>query len=326
MDEFQLIEEIFAPLAAAGAPAFGLSDDAAVYDPPAGQALVFTKDLMAAGVHFPADEDAGLVARKLLRVNLSDLAAMGAAPRGYLLGLAAGPDTDIEWIRAFAAGLAEDQDTFGIGLWGGDTVSGAAGLVLSLTAIGSVPGGSGPDGAGALRRNGAKPGDLIYVSGSIGDGALGLKCLQGDLPANEFLTARYRLPQPRIALGQALIGLATSCIDISDGLLADLGHLAAASACGAEVERDSLPLSDAARRLLSGDAGLWPVILAGGDDYELLFTAPGERRDAVQAAARESGTAITVIGRVTEGRGVLLLDEAGNPVKVDGGGFQHHIA
>ncbi len=320
MDEFQLIEEIFAPLAAAGAPAFGLSDDAAVYDPPAGHSLVFTKDLMAAGVHFPADEDAGLVAQKLLRVNLSDLAAMGATPVGYLLGLVAGPDTDSEWIRAFAAGLARDQDTFGIGLWGGDTVSGAAGLVLSLTAIGSLPG-----GAGALRRNGAKPGDLIYVSGSIGDGALGLKCLQGDLPANEYLTARYRLPQPRVALGQALGGLATSCIDISDGLLADLGHLAAASACGAEVERDSLPLSDAARDLLSGDAGLWPVILAGGDDYELLFTAPGERRDAVQAAARESGTAVTVIGRVTDGRGVLLLDEAGDPVKVDGGGFQHHI-
>ena len=326
MDEFQLIEEIFAPLTPAGAPAFGLSDDAAVYDPPAGRALVITKDVMAAGVHFPADEDATLVARKLLRVNLSDLAAMGAAPHGYLLGLAVEADTQIEWLQAFAAGLAQDQKTFGIALWGGDTVSGAGGLVLSLTAIGSVP-----NSDDALRRSGAKPGDLIFVSGSVGDGALGLKCVQGDLPADEFLVRRYRLPEPRIALGQALggktqPGLATSCIDVSDGLLADLGHLVAASGCGAEIERDLLPLSDAARNMLSADADLWPTILAGGDDYELLFTAPGEKRGAIMAAGEESDTPVTVIGRMTSATaGVLLLDEKGNPVKVDGAGFQHHI-
>ena len=339
MDEFQVIEEIFAPLAPAGAPAFGLSDDAAVYQPGAGRAMVITKDVMAAGVHFPADEDAGLVARKLLRVNLSDLAAMGAAPHGYLLGLALGSDTGsdtrIEWLRAFAAGLAQDQKTFAVALWGGDTVSragaGVGGLVLSLTAIGSVPGGLDSGEAGCLRRNGAKPGDLIFVSGSIGDGALGLKCVQGDLPANEFLMARYRLPEPRIGLGQALggetlPGLATSCIDVSDGLLADLGHLAAASGCGAEIERSSVPLSDAARNMLITDADLWPAILAGGDDDELLFTAPGEKRGAVMAAGKESGTPVTVIGRMTSaGAGVLLLDEKGNPVKVDGAGFQHHI-
>ena len=326
MDEFQLIEEIFAPLAPAGAPAFGLSDDAAVYDPPAGRALVITKDVMAAGVHFPADEDARLVARKLLRVNLSDLAAMGAAPHGYLLGLALGTDTQIEWMQAFAAGLAQDQKTFGIALWGGDTVSGAGGLVLSLTAIGSVP-----NSDDAMRRGGAKPGDLIFVSGSIGDGALGLKCVQGDLHADEFLVRRYRLPEPRIELGQALggkalPGLATSCIDVSDGLLADLGHLVTASGCGAEIERDSVPLSDAARNMLSADADLWPTILAGGDDYELLFTAPGEKRGAIMAASEESETPVTVIGRMTSATaGVLLLDEKGNPVKVDGAGFQHHI-
>ncbi len=321
MDEFQLIEEIFAPLAPAGAPAFGLSDDAAVYDPPAGRALVLTKDVMAAGVHFPADEDATLVARKLLRVNLSDLAAMGAAPHGYLLGLALQTDTQIEWLQAFAAGLAQDQKTFGIALWGGDTVSGAGGLVLSLTAIGSVP--SSDD---ALRRCGAKPGDLIFVSGSIGDGALGLKCVQGDLPADEFLMARYRLPQPRMALGEVLPGLATSCIDVSDGLLADLGHLVVASGCGAEIERDSLPLSDAARKMLRADADLWATIMTGGDDYELLFTAPGEKRGAITAAAEETETPVTVIGRMTSATaGVLLLDEKGNPVKVDGAGFQHHI-
>ncbi len=338
MDEFQLIEEIFAPLAPAGAPAFGLSDDAAVYDPPQGRALVITKDVMAAGVHFPAGEDAGLVAQKLLRVNLSDLAAMGAAPHGYLLGLAlgsdTGSDTQIEWLQAFAGGLAQDQKTFGIALWGGDTVSragqgvgaGVGGLVLSLTAIGSVPGGSVSGDTGALRRNGAKPGDLIFVSGSIGDGALGLKCVQGDLPADEFLMGRYRLPQPRMALGQALPGLASSCIDVSDGLLADLGHLVAASGCGAEIERDSLPLSDAARGMLIADADLWAAILAGGDDYELLFTAPGEKRGAIMAAGEESETPVSEIGRMTNAAaGVLLLDEKGNPVKVDGAGFQHHI-
>lgn len=324
MDEFQLINEIFAPLAPAGAPAFGLSDDAAVFAPPAGCSLVFTKDVMAAGVHFHAAEDAGLVAQKLLRVNLSDLAAMGAAAQGYLLGLAMAGDTEIDWLRAFAAGLASDQKTFGIELWGGDTVSGAGGLVLSLTAIGSLAGDTG-----ALRRNGARPGDAIFVSGSVGDAALGLKCVQGELAADDFLAMRYRLPQPRLALGQALQGLATSCIDISDGLLADLGHLVAAScpggACGAEIERDLVPLSDAARDMLSSDADLWPIILAGGDDYELLFTAPAEQIDALYAAADKSDAMITRIGRMTEGRGVLLLDRAGNPVKVDNTGFQHHI-
>lgn len=329
MDEFQMIEEIFAPLAPAGAPAFGLSDDAAVYDPPAGRALVLTKDVMAAGVHFPAGEDAGLVAQKLLRVNLSDLAAMGALPHGYLLGLVLGSDTQIEWLQAFAGGLAQDQKTFGIALWGGDTVSrasrgaraGAGGLVLSLTAIGSVP-----NSDAALRRNGAKPGDVIFVSGSIGDGALGLKCVQGDLPADEFLMGRYRLPQPRVGLGQVLPGLATSCIDVSDGLLADLGHLVAASGCGAEIKRDSVPLSDAARSMLIADADLWAAILAGGDDYELLFTAPGEKRGAIMAVGEESETPVSEIGRMTNAAaGVLLLDEKGNPVKVDGAGFQHHI-
>lgn len=323
MDEFRLIEEIFAPLARGeaptGAPAFGLSDDAAVFDPPPGRALVFTKDVMASGVHFPAGEDAGLVARKLLRVNLSDLAAMGAMPHGYLLGLVAGPDIDADWLRGFAAGLAEDQKEFGIALWGGDTVAGS-GLVLSLTAIGSVAAADQ-----ALRRCGAKPGDLIFVSGTIGDGALGLKCVQGALARDEFLMTRYRLPSPRVALGQLLGGLATSCIDVSDGLLADLGHLLEASGCGAEITRDHVPLSEAARQLLAVDVGLWPAILAGGDDYELLFTAPPERRDAIMAAAENSDTAVTAIGLVTDGDEVLVLDEAGNPLQVDAKGFQHHI-
>ena len=324
MDEFQLIEEIFAPLAPRGAPAFGLRDDAAVFDPPPGRALVFTKDLMIAGVHFPVDEDASLVGRKLLRVNLSDLAAMGAVPRGYLLGLAAGPDTGVDWLRAFAGGLAEDQKTYEIELWGGDTVASAAkdsaGLVLSLTAIGSVPRDNG-----ALRRGGANIGDLIFVSGTIGDGALGLKCVQGDMASDDFLMTRYRLPTPRLALGQTLVGLATSCIDVSDGLLADLAHLTEVSGSAAEIERDAVPLSDAARGLLAGDAGFWPTILAGGDDYELLFTAPPELRDAITAAAEKSATPVTEIGMIAGGSGVQLLDEAGNPLKVDTKGFQHQV-
>ena len=255
--------------------ALQLEDDAALLDPPAGMTLVLTKDAMVAGVHFLADDPPGEIAQKLLRVNLSDLAAMGAAPVGYLLALARAKALTDDWLAEFCAGLAADQRTFGIGLLGGDTVSTPGPLTLSLTALGEVPKGQ------ALRRRGARPGDDLWVSGALGDAALGLLVLQGKLEppvaARHHLIERYRLPQPRLALGQALRGLAHAAIDISDGLLADLGHILETSGIGAELWADQLPLSAAAREL----PGARDAALAGGDDYELLFTAP-------RAAARKS--------------------------------------
>lgn len=225
--------------------------------PPAGCDLVFTKDMMVSGRHFFADDPADLVARKLLRVNLSDLAAMGARPLGYLLGFAFPDHLDEALARDFCRGLAQDQAEFGLRLYGGDTVSGAGSLILSLTAIGAVGQGR------ALRRKGAQPGDDVYVSGAIGEAALGLKALLGTLPPavaripdfaaiKDALINRYHLPRPRVALGMALAGHASAAIDISDGLLADLGHICEQSDCAMEIE---------AGRCLYRMAGGWRFIM-----------------------------------------------------------------
>lgn len=317
MDEFELIETIFAPLAAEGEPAFALGDDAAVMHPPEGRELVLTTDMMVAGRHFLPEDAPDLVARKLLRVNLSDLAAMGAEPEGYLLGLAFAERLDADFARRFAAGLASDQRAFGIGLLGGDTVSGAGRLTLSLTAIGSLPTGE------ALRRSGAGLGDDIYVSGSIGDAALALKGLQGEIEGAAALAERYYLPVPRLALGRRLRGVASACIDVSDGLVADLGHICRRSGLGARIEADRVPLSDTAAELLRDRPALWPVVLGGGDDYELAFTAPPERRDAVRTAGEAAGATVHKIGAIREEDGVTVVDRAGRRLEMGSGGFRH---
>jgi len=316
VDEFGAIARYFAPLAAGEPGALGLTDDAAVLAPAPGMAFVLTKDLMAAGVHFLADDPPDLVARKLLRVNLSDLAAMGARPRAYLVGLTLPRPADEAWIAAFARGLAQDQAAFGVALAGGDTTAHDGPLVVSLTAVGEARPG------GALRRSGARPGDLVCVSGTLGDAALGLRCLRGALgglpPASRAaLVERYRLPQPRVALGLALVGLASACIDVSDGLLADLGHVAETSGCRIVVRQDRVPLSPAAAQAVAGDPALMGDALAGGDDYELAFTVPPA------AASRLPGEA-TVIGVVEAGAGVRLVDAGGNALPVPGrGGWTH---
>jgi thiamine-monophosphate kinase len=320
--EFALIARYFAPLAR-DAQAFSLTDDAALITPPAGQAVVVTKDMMVEGVHFPPLEAPGLIARKLLRVNLSDLAAMGAVAHGYALGLALPRETAQSWVAEFAAGLARDQDAFGVSLLGGDTVATPGPLTLSLTAFGFVA----PDAA--LRRSGAQPGDALFVSGTIGDAALGLrlvgKGLAGERVGDDaaFLTERYRLPRPRLALGRALVGLASAALDISDGLIADIGHLARASGVQAVVMRDQTPLSDAARTLLAGDAALWPVILTGGDDYELAFSVPPGRAAQITRLARELSLPLTRIGHFEAGAGVMVLDGEGAPVDYGPGGYAH---
>jgi thiamine-monophosphate kinase len=317
LGEFAFIAQHLRPLAAGTAGALDLLDDAALLDPPAGMTLVLTKDAMVAGVHFLPDDPPGTIAKKLLRVNLSDLAAMGAAPVGYLLALARARETPESWLADFCQGLAEDQATFGIGLLGGDTVSTPGPLTLSLTAIGQLPQGQ------ALRRSGAKPGDDLWVSGTLGDGALGLLVLQGKLEpppaARAFLIERYRLPQPRLALGQALRGLAHAAIDVSDGLLADLGHILETSGVGAELWADQVPLSAAARDL----PGARDAALAGGDDYELLFTAPAARRDDVAALAKRQGLPLTRIGTTDASPRLRAIDASGREVALISRGWQH---
>ncbi|MEN3950361.1 thiamine-phosphate kinase [Iodidimonas sp. SYSU 1G8] len=318
LGEFELIAELFAPLSAEAPGAFGLTDDAATIPVPPGHQLVMTKDMMVAGVHFRPQDPPALVARKLLRVNLSDLAGMGASPYGYALGLSLSPDQDDDWLRAFAAGLAEDQRTYGVVLLGGDTTSTPGPLTLSLTAFGLTPTGR------ILRRNGARPGEAVCVSGTIGDAALGLLALNGELDdPTGFLADRYLLPRPRVALGPLLPGCASAGLDISDGLAADIGHLSRASAVGVVLEMDAIPLSDAARAQLERRPDLGELVLSGGDDYEIAFTIPPERLAPLLEQAAQLGIPVTRIGTVTEGQGVRVLDAAGTPVVLHQTGYRH---
>lgn len=287
--EFSLIARHFRPLAGPGA--LELRDDAAVLAPPAGRELVLTVDAMVAGVHFLPDDPPDLVGRKLLRVNLSDLAAKGAVPLGYLMTVSAPRGTSDEWYAGFAAGLAADQTTFGITLLGGDTTSTPGPLSLSLTAIGHVASGT------AVHRFGAQAGDGVWVTGTIGDGALGLAVLQGRLAdPSGWLADRYRLPQPRVGL--AIAGIASAGMDVSDGLVQDLGHLCRASGVAAEIDAASVPLSPAARE--AGPDWL-ETCLTGGDDYEVLLAVPPAREDALHAAAAEVGVVVTRIGTLSAG-------------------------
>lgn len=318
MDEFAFIDRHLRPLARGTPGALELRDDAALLPCRAGEELVLTKDAVVEGVHYLPDDPPDLVARKLLRVNLSDLAAMGAQPVGYLLALALPRRCDEAWAEAFAQGLAVDQERFGIGLLGGDTVSTPDRPVFSLTALGTVPAGQ------ALLRRGARPGDAIWVSGTLGDAALGLRILRGlavpDDEAEPFID-RYRLPRPRLALGQALRGLAHAVIDISDGLIADLGHICDASGVGAIIELERLPVRPSAR----GIPGWRDCALAGGDDYELLFTAPVSQTRAIADLSATLDLPLTCIGQIIEGQGVQVIDAEGRALALTRTGWRHEI-
>ena len=319
--EFELIARHFAPLAADFPGAFGLGDDTARFAVPSGRELVVTTDTLIADVHFLAADPPDLVARKSLRVNLSDLAAAGAVPLAYQLATAWPRDIDEAWIAAFARGLAADQREFAIALSGGDTAATPGPTTITVTAFGTVPAGAG------LGRGGARAGDAIMVSGTIGDGALGLRAIRGALPALApdaavFLAERYRLPRPRSALGPCLPGIATAAIDVSDGLLADLGHLCERSGCGARLEIARLPLSPAARAALAADAGLLGTILGGGDDYELLFAVPPADRARALALAT-SDVPVTEIGRFEPGKDVRAVRADGTALPSLPAGWQH---
>ena len=314
--EFALIARHFRPLAGDGA--LDLSDDAALLDPPPGRQLVLAADAMVEGVHFLPDDPPETIGRKLLRVNLSDLAAMGAAPLGYLMTTAFGPRCDEGWIARFAEGLAADQQEFGLGVLGGDTVATPGPSCFSLTILGAVEAGR------AIRRAGARPGDEVWVSGTIGDGALGLRVLQGTLAPDAYLADRYRLPRPRLALGLAVARHVAAGMDVSDGLAQDLGHLCRAAGCGAEIRIADLPLSPSVRAALAADPALLPVILGGGDDYEILLAVPPGRDAELAAAAAEAKVPLTRIGRFVQGApDVTLINEQGAAVPLDRAGWSH---
>lgn len=315
LGEFDLIAKYLAPLAEGEAGADGLTNDAAALTVAAGESLVITTDTMVEGVHYLASDPAPLVARKLLRVNLSDLNAMGAKPRGYLLNLTLPKDWKEDWVAGFAAGLADDQATYGISLVGGDTTSTPGPTTLSLTALGRVPEGR------ELRRSTAAAGDLVCVSGTLGDGALGLLASQGELTGRlaERLRDRYRLPEPPMDLGPRLLGLASAAIDISDGAIADLGHIAEESGLAATLRAPDLPLSEAVQEALAENPELLQLVLTGGDDYELLFTVPQARLGDLL----ELDADVTVIGEMRKGQGVTAVGAQGKPLELETGGWTH---
>lgn len=320
--EFELIAELFSPLTMGAPGALGLTDDAAIIDISPGMQLVTTVDTLIAGVHFRMDDPPDLVARKALRVNLSDLAAKGAKPVGFLHALALNDSIDDAYLESYAGGLKVDVQEFGVPLLGGDTTSGPGPLTITITAFGEVEKGR------ALLRSGARRGDVVCVTGTIGDGAVGLACLNAALqlpaPLATHVIDRYRLPRPRLTAGRALADMASACLDVSDGLVADVGHLCKASGVAAVIAREAIPLSPAGRFAVDENASSWNLVLGGGDDYELAFTAQPERLPELSTLAERLGFPLTVIGAVTDGAaGEVSVSVGGKAVPVAATGYRH---
>ena len=316
MKEFELIRQIQRETSVAYSAGFehgvilGIGDDAAVLELPAGQHLVAAADTMNAGVHFPADTLAFDIGHKCLAVNLSDLAAMGASPRWALLSLSL-PQADPQWAHQFSEGFKKLAQAHSVTLVGGDTTRGP--MSISVTILGCVEPGK------QLTRSGARPGDLLVVSGATGGAAFVLARLQaGQTVADRRLLDR---PQPRVGLGLALAGHASACIDISDGLLADLGHVLKASECGARIEIDKLPVDDLFEGL--GKEQIRQYQLSGGDDYELLFTLPPRHRDWLAKLASNLDIPLTIIGEITAQAGIRCVDGDGYDYRPAGAGFEH---
>ena len=298
--EDSLIARYFRPIAT-NPGAFNLDDDAAALKP-SGDDIVVTTDAIVEGVHFLPDDPPDTIARKALRANLSDLAAKGAVPAGFVLTLAL-RNADEAWLKPFAAALGEDATQFGCPLLGGDTVSTPGPLMISITAFGRVPPGK------MVHRSGAKPGDRVMVTGTIGDAALGLAVLRGgkvhaaagDAAAREFLTSRYRVPQPRVALAEIIREYASAAMDVSDGLAGDLAKMLRVSNVAGHVDLARMPYSPAALEAIALAPALRDVALTGGDDYEILCTVAPQNADQFEKAARTAGIVATRIGEVTAG-------------------------
>jgi thiamine-monophosphate kinase len=313
--EFDLIAKYFTRPSVSAL--LGVGDDAALMRPTPGYELAVSTDMLVAGQHFFADTDPYWLGHKTLAVNLSDLAAMGATPRWALLALSL-PQADADWLQAFSRGLFDLAERHGVELVGGDTTRGP--LNICLTILGEVEAGR------ALRRDGAKAGDEIWVSGELGGAALGLLHLRGEIGLSddhaEACLHRLHVPEPRNALGTALLGIANAAIDISDGLLADLGHILERSGVGAAIEYARLPAAPAIA-LWRDQTVARHCQLAGGDDYELCFTAPVARRAEVLLAAKQTGVPVTSIGTVTPQPGLRVLGQSGESIAVEGKGFDH---
>jgi thiamine-monophosphate kinase len=317
MPEFELIKRLQEAICASSAPyqgrcVLGIGDDAALMNVPAGRQLVACTDSLVEGVHFPADTPPAAVGHKALAVNLSDLAAMGAEPAWFLLALTL-PSADADWLDGFAAGMSRLARESGIFLAGGDVTSGP--LNICVTAMGLVEPGQ------ALTRSGARPGDLVVVSGRPGAAAHALQVMHhgGEADPSERTALDY--PAPRLGLGRALRGLSTSCIDLSDGLLADLGHLLESAGVGAQLELQSLPCPPSMSSLPERER--WPMQLSGGDDYELCFTLPSSRRSSVDDLARSCGVELTVIGEITGGDGLVARQPDGSTYQPRKSGYEH---
>jgi thiamine-monophosphate kinase len=325
-DEDGLIARYFRPLATA-AGAARLLDDAATYRAPEGSELVLTTDAIVEGVHFFADDPPDAVARKALRVNLSDLAAKGAEPVGYLLTIALTDDWSEDWLEGFCEGLSADQEEFGISLYGGDTVRTPGPLFVSVTAFGLAREGRVP------RRTNAAAGQKLYVTGTVGDAALGLKIRLDNgfslrwglnMAEAEHLLDRYLLPEPRVKAAALVAEFAMAAMDISDGLAGDLGRLCVASDVGAVLDAGHVPLSAAARKAVDADPSALSAVLTGGDDYEVLVAVDAGRAAAFEQAAERAGLAVTEIGEVVPPfAGRVRVERHGHPLALDRLAFRH---
>lgn len=326
--EDSLIQGYFAPLAAGFAGAYGLDEDCAALSPEPGHDLVLKTDAIAEGVHFRPHDAPEDIAWKALAVNVSDLAAKGARPVGYLLSLAFQSTPDREWLERFTGGLKAAQERFGLVLMGGDTDRRPnAPLSVTIMAIGSVPAGR------MVRRGTARAGDLVYVSGTLGDSAIGLRLHAGPASTTTQLSEtdrthleqRYLRPEPRLGMRDALLGHAHAAMDISDGLVKDLKRLCRASQLAATVHVEKLPISGPARRAIQLLPELGELPLTGGDDYEVLATIAPEHAEAFEAEARAAGIPVTPIGSMHQGSGVRILGTDGNPVDISRAGYDHFL-
>ncbi|MBV9393651.1 MAG: thiamine-phosphate kinase [Methylobacteriaceae bacterium] len=322
ISEDDLIARFFAPIAGQGSLA--LRDDAALLAIGPDEELVVTTDALAAGVHFLPDDPPDSIARKALRVNLSDLAAKGAKPTGFLLSLALQKEWCEDWLRQFAYALGEDARCFSCPLLGGDTIRSPDALFISITALGTVPRGK------MVRREGARAGDRIYVSGTIGDAAAGLMLRKNawDRPlephARDFLIARYLHPQPRLALAPALRAHASAAMDMSDGLIGDLAKMLRVSGASARIEVPRIPFSEAARAIVAADPELRDHLLTGGDDYEIVCTVPPQESVRFEAAAKKAMIDVTAIGVVEMGSDPpCFLNRDGTRKDFARGSFSH---
>jgi thiamine-monophosphate kinase len=320
-DELSIIDRYLRPLAGEGS--FHLMDDAARLDVPADADLVVTADMVAADIHFLATDPPDTIARKALRVNLSDLAAKGAKPSAYVMSLGISEEADEAWLRSFTQGLKADQAQYGIGLLGGDTISVRRGPVVSITAFGYAPKGR------MVHRFGGRPGDELFVSGTIGAGTVGLAVLRSErgpwdaLPASlrEAFVQRYRVPEPRTALAAAIAEFASAAMDISDGLVGDCDKLAGASRCSASIDAEQVPYPDGIAG--TADSSVLARLLTGGDDYEVLAAVPPAGRQGFEAAARRAGVAVVHIGNLTDATNPPEVLFRGKPMDLKSRSYVH---